>query len=178
MLGPDSGPQACGEIGDGRMLEAAATYEAIASFFSPKILSGRRVLLTAGPTFEPLDPGLAASRIARAARWVLRSRARRRRRRRCISSRVRSRSTPWGVFREDVQIRPADARWVMRSVADADIFIGVAAVADWRVAHASEHKIKKAADRALPTFSFVENPDILAAVANLPHPPFAVGFAA
>jgi phosphopantothenoylcysteine decarboxylase/phosphopantothenate--cysteine ligase len=67
---------------------------------------------------------------------------------------------------------------VMRSVADADIFIGVAAVADWRVDHASEHKIKKTAERALPSFTFVENPDILASVAKLPHPPFAVGFAA
>jgi phosphopantothenoylcysteine decarboxylase/phosphopantothenate--cysteine ligase len=67
---------------------------------------------------------------------------------------------------------------VMRAVADADIFIGVAAVADWRVDHASEHKIKKTAEQALPSFTFVENPDILASVANLPHPPFAVGFAA
>jgi phosphopantothenoylcysteine decarboxylase/phosphopantothenate--cysteine ligase len=66
----------------------------------------------------------------------------------------------------------------MQASADADIFIAVAAVADWRVDHVAEHKIKKSADEKLPTFSFVENPDILAAVAKLPNPPYCVGFAA
>jgi phosphopantothenoylcysteine decarboxylase / phosphopantothenate---cysteine ligase len=66
----------------------------------------------------------------------------------------------------------------MQAIADADIFIAVAAVADWRVDHPSEHKIKKSADRLLPAFTFVENPDILASVAALPNPPYCVGFAA
>jgi phosphopantothenoylcysteine decarboxylase/phosphopantothenate--cysteine ligase len=179
VLGPDSGPQACGEIGDGRMLEAVATYEAIASFFAPKILSGRRVLLTAGPTFEPLDPvrgitnrssgkmGFALARAAQQAGADVH----------LVAGPV-ALATPWGVFREDVQTAQQMHDAVMRAVADADIFIGVAAVADWRVDHVSEQKLKKTADRALPGFSFVENPDILAAVARLPKPPFAVGFAA
>ncbi len=120
VLGPDSGPQACGEIGDGRMLEAAATFEAIASFFSPKILSGRRVLLTAGPTFEPLDPvrgitnrssgkmGFALARAAQQAGAEVH----------LIAGPV-ALETPWGVFREDVQTAQQMHDAVMRSVADA-----------------------------------------------------------
>ncbi|MGF6412240.1 phosphopantothenoylcysteine decarboxylase/phosphopantothenate--cysteine ligase [Paraburkholderia sp. MM5482-R2] len=179
VLGPDSGPQACGEIGDGRMLEAAATYEAVASFFAPKILSGRRVLLTAGPTFEPLDPvrgitnrssgkmGFALARAAQQAGADVH----------LVAGPV-ALDTPWGVLREDVRTAQQMHDAVMRAVAEADIFIGVAAVADWRVDHVSDQKIKKTAEHALPSFSFVENPDILAAVAGRPKPPFAVGFAA
>src|ERR1700757_3733404 len=104
VLGPDSGAQACGEIGDGRMLEPEATYEAIASFFQPKILAGRRVLLTAGPTFEPLDPvrgitnrssgkmGFALARAAQQAGADVH-----------IVAGPVSLDTPWGVHREDVQ---------------------------------------------------------------------------
>ncbi len=179
VLGPDSGAQACGETGDGRMLEPEATYEAIASFFTPKILAGRRVLLTAGPTFEPLDPvrgitnrssgkmGFALARAAQQAGADVH----------LVAGPV-SLETPWGVYREDVQTAQQMHDAVMRAVGNYDIFIGVAAVADWRIDHVAEHKIKKNADRSLPTFTFVENPDILASVAKLPHPPFCVGFAA
>lgn len=178
-LGPDSGPQACGEVGDGRMLEPEAVYEAIASFFAPKVLAGRRVLLTAGPTFEPIDPvrgitnrssgkmGFALARAAQQAGADVH----------LVAGPV-ALDTPWGVFREDVQTAQQMHDAVMRAVPDYDIFIGVAAVADWRVDHTSDHKIKKTADHRLPSFTFVENPDILAAVAGLPHPPFCVGFAA
>ena len=179
VLGPDSGAQACGEVGDGRMLEPEATYDAIASFFTPKILAGRRVLLTAGPTFEPLDPvrgitnrssgkmGFALARAAQQAGADVH----------LVAGPV-ALDTPWGVYREDVQTAQQMHDSVMRAVPDYDIFIGVAAVADWRIDHMSEHKIKKNADRSLPSFTFVENPDILASVAKLPHPPFCVGFAA
>jgi phosphopantothenoylcysteine decarboxylase/phosphopantothenate--cysteine ligase len=179
VLGPDSGAQACGETGDGRMLEPEATYDAIASFFTPKILAGRRVLLTAGPTFEPLDPvrgitnrssgkmGFALARAAQQAGADVH----------LVAGPV-SLDTPWGVYREDVQTAQQMHDAVMRAVPDYDIFIGVAAVADWRVDLVSEHKIKKNKDKSLPTFNFVENPDILASVAKLPHPPFCVGFAA
>ncbi|CAG4894197.1 Coenzyme A biosynthesis bifunctional protein CoaBC [Paraburkholderia gardini] len=179
VLGPDSGAQACGETGDGRMLEPEATYEAIASFFTPKILAGRRVLLTAGPTFEPLDPvrgitnrssGKMAFALARAAQQAGADVH-------LVAGPV-SLETPWGVYREDVQTAQQMHDAVMRAVVNYDIFIGVAAVADWRIDHVAEHKIKKNADRSLPTFTFVENPDILASVAKLPHPPFCVGFAA
>ncbi|MFC0575211.1 bifunctional phosphopantothenoylcysteine decarboxylase/phosphopantothenate--cysteine ligase CoaBC [Paraburkholderia solisilvae] len=179
VLGPDSGAQACGETGDGRMLEPEATYEAIVSFFQPKILAGRRVLLTAGPTFEPLDPvrgitnrssgkmGFALARAAQQAGADVH-----------IVAGPVALDTPWGVHREDVQTAQQMHDAVMRAVADYDIFIGVAAVADWRADHVSEHKIKKTADRAVPAFTFVENPDILSSVANLTHPPYCVGFAA
>jgi phosphopantothenoylcysteine decarboxylase / phosphopantothenate---cysteine ligase len=179
VLGPDSGAQACGEVGDGRMLEPAATYEAIVSFFHPKILAGRRVLLTAGPTFEPLDPvrgitnrssgkmGFALARAAQQAGADVH----------LVAGPV-ALETPWGVYREDVQTAQQMHDAVMRAVPDYDIFIGVAAVADWRADHVSEHKIKKTDDQAQPSFKFVENPDILASVARLPHPPFCVGFAA
>ncbi len=86
--------------------------------------------------------------------------------------------TPWGVYRQDVQTAQQMYDAVMHAVADADIFIAVAAVADWRVAQPSEHKMKKTADHKVPALAFVENPDILASVAALPDPPFCVGFAA
>ncbi|HEY3595893.1 MAG TPA: bifunctional phosphopantothenoylcysteine decarboxylase/phosphopantothenate--cysteine ligase CoaBC [Paraburkholderia sp.] len=179
VLGPDSGAQACGEVGDGRMLEPEATYEATASFFQPKILAGRRVLLTAGPTFEPLDPvrgitnrssgkmGFALARAAQQAGAHVH----------VVAGPV-ALETPWGIYREDVQTAQQMYEAVMRAVPGYDIFIGVAAVADWRADHISQHKIKKTTDRAVPTFSFVENPDILSTVANRTHPPYCVGFAA
>ncbi len=179
VLGPDSGAQACGEVGDGRMLEPLATFEAICAFFQPKILQGHRVLITAGPTFEPLDPvrgitnrssgkmGFALARAAAQAGAGVH----------LVAGPV-SLETPWGVDREDVQTAQQMHDAVLNASADADIFVAVAAVADWRVDHVSEHKIKKAADHAMPTFTFIENPDILATVARLPNPPYCVGFAA
>jgi phosphopantothenoylcysteine decarboxylase/phosphopantothenate--cysteine ligase len=179
VLGPDSGAQACGEVGDGRMLEPEATYEAIASFFQPKILAGRRVLITAGPTFEPLDPvrgitnrssgkmGFALARAAQQAGAAVH----------LVAGPV-ALPTPWGVVREDVETARQMHDAVMRTVPDCDVFISVAAVADWRAEHVSGPKIKKTAERKLPSFTFVENPDILATVAKLPNPPFCIGFAA
>jgi phosphopantothenoylcysteine decarboxylase/phosphopantothenate--cysteine ligase len=178
-LGPDSGPQACGEVGDGRMLEPEAVYEAIVAFFAPKVLAGRKLLITAGPTFEPLDPvrgitnrssgkmGFALARAAQQAGADVH----------LVAGPV-ALETPWGVVRENVQTAQQMYDAVMRGVPDADVFIGVAAVADWRVDHVAEHKIKKTADKRIPGFNFVENPDILASVAALPHPPYCVGFAA
>jgi phosphopantothenoylcysteine decarboxylase / phosphopantothenate---cysteine ligase len=181
LLGPDSGPQACGEVGDGRMIEPEAAYEAIAAFFSAKTLARRRVLITAGPTFEALDPvrgitnrssgkmGFALARAAQQAGAEVH----------LVAGPV-GLDTPWGVYREDVQSAQQmyDAVLHELAVARYDIFIGVAAVADWRVDHVSEHKIKKTAGRQVPNFTFVENPDILAAVAQLPNAPYCVGFAA
>ncbi|WP_415914203.1 bifunctional phosphopantothenoylcysteine decarboxylase/phosphopantothenate--cysteine ligase CoaBC [Paraburkholderia sp. J12] len=178
-LGPDSGSQACGEIGDGRMLEPEAVYEAIVSFFAPKVLAHRRVLITAGPTFEPLDPvrgitnrssgkmGFALARAAQQAGADVH----------LVAGPV-ALETPWGVYREDVQTAQQMYDAVMRAVPDYDVFIGVAAVADWRVDHVATQKIKKTAGHRMPTFNFVENPDILASVAALPHAPYCVGFAA
>ncbi len=179
VLGPDSGSQACGEVGDGRMLEPSATFEAICAFFQPKILGGRRVLITAGPTFEPLDPvrGLTNRSSGKMGFALARAAAQAGADVHLIAGPV-SLDTPWGVTRKDVQTAQQMYDAVMQATSDADIFIAVAAVADWRIDHVSEHKIKKTADHALPSFSFVENPDILATVAALANPPFCVGFAA
>ncbi len=179
ILGPDAGSQACGEVGEGRMIEPEAAFEAIVSFLRPKMLSGRRVLITAGPTFEPIDPvrgltnrssgkmGFALARAAQQAGADVR----------VVAGPV-TLPTPWGVEREDVETAQQMHDAVMQSVADCDVFISVAAVADWRVAEVSEHKIKKTANQAMPALSFVENPDILATVARLPNAPYCVGFAA
>ncbi|KND58584.1 Phosphopantothenoylcysteine decarboxylase / Phosphopantothenoylcysteine synthetase [Candidatus Paraburkholderia schumanniana] len=179
VLGPDSGSQACGEVGDGRMIEPEAAFEAICAFFQPKLLRGQRVLITAGPTFEPLDPvrgitnrssgkmGFALARAAAQAGADVH----------LVAGPV-SLPTPWGVYREDVQTAQQMHDAVMHATPDADIFIAVAAVADWRVDHVSEQKIKKIPGATQPSFNFVENPDILASVAKLPNPPYCVGFAA
>ncbi|AYQ86148.1 bifunctional phosphopantothenoylcysteine decarboxylase/phosphopantothenate--cysteine ligase CoaBC [Burkholderia gladioli] len=179
VLGPDSGAQACGEVGDGRMLEPAAIYEAIVSHFRPKRLAHKRVLITAGPTFEPLDPvrgltnlssgkmGFALARAAQQAGAEVH----------LVAGPVHL-ATPWGVYRQDVQTAQQMHDAVMHAVPDADLFIAVAAVADWRVAQPAAHKIKKTADRKMPALEFVENPDILASVAALPDAPYCVGFAA
>ncbi len=178
VLGPDSGDQACGETGMGRMLEADELAEAISAFLEPKTLSGKRVLMTAGPTFEPIDAvrgitnrssgkmgyALARAAIAAGAEVTL------------VSGPV-SLAAPVGASMERVQTAAEMFDAVKKYVAKADIFIGVAAVADFRVNAPRKHKIKKNGDKGL-TLDFVPNPDILGWVAARPKPPFCVGFAA
>ncbi len=137
------------------------------------------MLITAGPTFEPLDPvrgltnlssgkmGFALARAAQQAGAEVH----------LVAGPV-ALATPWGVYRQDVQTAQQMYDAVMHAVPDADLFIAVAAVADWRVAQPAEHKMKKTADRKMPALEFVENPDILASVAALPDAPYCVGFAA
>lgn len=179
VLGPDSGPQACGEVGDGRMLEPEAVYEAIVAFFRPKTLAGQRVLITAGPTFEPIDPvrGITNRSSGKMGFALARAAAHAGARVHLVAGPV-ALATPWGVRREDVQTAQQMYEAVMAAVADIDIFIAVAAVADWRATHVAQHKLKKAAGQPAPPLAFVENPDILASVAALPSPPYCVGFAA
>ncbi len=177
VLGPASGDQACGETGMGRMLEAADIHDAVAGFFQPKVWAGRRVLLTAGPTFEALDAvrgltnlssgkmGFALARAARdaGAEVIL------------VSGPV-TQPTPAGVMRVDVTSALEMHAAVMQRVAACDIFIGVAAVADYRPAAAVAEKIKK--DGKPLQIALAPNADILAEVAARPNPPFCVGFAA
>jgi phosphopantothenoylcysteine decarboxylase/phosphopantothenate--cysteine ligase len=179
ILGPDAGPQACGEIGEGRMLEPAVLQEAIESFLHPKCLQGKRVLLTAGPTFEAIDPvrgmtnrssgkmGFALARAAAQAGAHVR-----------LIAGPTALATPWGVVREDIRCAQDMFDAVMAYAQEVDIFIAVAAVADWRVSEVSLHKLKKNQEGDIPCLNLVENPDILATVARLPQPPFCVGFAA
>ncbi len=180
VLGPASGEQACGEVGEGRMLEAQEiAYDLIASL-QPKILMGRRAILTAGPTFEPLDPvrGLTNSSSGKMGYALARACAEAGAEVTLVSGPV-SLMTPRGVRRVDVQTA-LQMRETVKSVLAGrrpnDIFIAVAAVADFRPKSATEHKIKKGA--AALTLELEANPDILAEIASLPDAPFCVGFAA
>jgi phosphopantothenoylcysteine decarboxylase/phosphopantothenate--cysteine ligase len=179
VLGPDAGEQACGETGMGRMLEPEQLLEDIVASFQPKLLAGKRVLLTAGPTFEPIDPvrgitnlssgkmGFALARAAREAGAQV-----------TLVAGPASLPTPAGVQRIAVQTAQQMHDVVMARVAGHDIFIAVAAVADWRVANVSEQKVKKNPQGDTPQLKLEPNPDILAAVAALPNKPYCVGFAA
>ncbi len=177
ILGPASGDQACGETGMGRMIEPDALLQAVRGFFQPKVLEGRRVLITAGPTFEAVDPvrgitnrssGKMGYAIARAAldagaRVTL------------VSGPV-SLAPPAGAKSVNVVSAAEMFDAVKKEVKDADVFIGVAAVADYRPVKASGEKIKKT--RGHVTLELTRNPDILEYVAGRPKPPFCVGFAA
>ncbi|HXE39885.1 MAG TPA: bifunctional phosphopantothenoylcysteine decarboxylase/phosphopantothenate--cysteine ligase CoaBC [Azonexus sp.] len=178
MLGPASGEQACGEVGAGRMLEPEEILEDVIAFFSPKVLAGKRVLITAGPTFEAIDPvrgitnlssgrmGYAVARAARQAGAEV-----------TLVSGPVGLNAPQGVERVNVLSALDMHAAVMARVAATDIFIGVAAVADYRVANTAEHKLKKDTG-GIPPIELIENPDILAEVAALTDAPFCVGFAA
>ncbi len=177
IVGPASGGQACGEMGMGRMTEPADIRADVEFFFQPKALAGRRVLVTAGPTEEPVDPvrvltntssgkmGYAVARAAREAGAQVT----------LISGPV-SLPTPAGVTRIDVRTARDMFEAVKRDAHDVDVFISVAAVADYRVKNPAAQKIKKANGHL--SLELEENPDILAWVAALPKPPFCVGFAA
>jgi phosphopantothenoylcysteine decarboxylase/phosphopantothenate--cysteine ligase len=177
IFGPAAGAQACGEIGEGRMLEPDALVTATENLFRPHILSGRRVLITAGPTHENIDPvrfvsnhssgkmgyALAAAAAEAGADVLL------------ISGPV-ALTTPAGVRRIDTSSALDMHSVVMHEVRNADIFIACAAVADYRLAEPAAAKLKKTADTL--ELKMVRNPDILAEVAALPGAPFTLGFAA
>ena len=177
VLGPDSGAQACGEEGLGRMREAVQLTQDIAAFFQPKLLSGKKILVTAGPTYEAIDTvrgitnlssGKMGYAIAQAA-LELGAQV-------TLISGPTSLAKPQGVQAVDVQSAEQMFETVKQHVGNCDIFIGVAAVADYRAAQPGTQKIKRSADKL--TLELVPNPDILAYVASLPKPPFCVGFAA
>ncbi|MCX7945910.1 MAG: bifunctional phosphopantothenoylcysteine decarboxylase/phosphopantothenate--cysteine ligase CoaBC [Hydrogenophilus sp.] len=177
VWGPGRGAQACGEEGAGRMLEPAEIVARIEAALMPKWFDGRKAVITAGPTFEPLDPvrgitnrssgrmgfALAAVLAAAGAEVVL-------------VSGPTSLPTPWGVRRVDVVTAQEMYEAVLGSIDGADLFIAVAAVADFRPAQRVETKIKKGT--APLTLTLTPNPDILAEVAALPGGPLCVGFAA
>jgi phosphopantothenoylcysteine decarboxylase/phosphopantothenate--cysteine ligase len=181
IFGPAAGSQACGETGMGRMLEPHELLDELVASFQPKLLQGKRVLITAGPTYEAIDPvrgitnlssgkmGYAVARAAREAGAEV-----------TLVSGPTALDTPHGVRRIDVQSAQQMLDAVMAGVAGQHIFIGVAAVADWRVENASAQKIKKDGDNP-PQLRFAQNPDILATVAgttSITGWPYCVGFAA
>ena len=179
ILGPASGDQACGESGDGRMLEPQELLDEVIAFFQPKPLLGKKVLITAGPTFEPIDPvrgltnrssgkmGFAIARAAAEAGAVVT----------LVSGPVHQ-PTPRGVRRIDVGTAQQMFDAVLPEAYSHDVFIATAAVADWRPASFAPHKLKKLVGADAPNLELVENPDILAAVAQLEPRPYCVGFAA
>src|SRR3954467_7501010 len=178
FAGPAAGDQACGEVGLGRMLEPADIAKEIEALLLPKALAGRRVLVTAGPTEEPIDPvrvltnsssgkmGYAVARAAQEAGAEV-----------TLVSGPVSLATPAGVSRIDVRTAEQMFMAVKEAAPRSDLFISVAAVADYKVKNPSSSKIKKANGRPL-TLELEENPDILAYVAGLKDAPFCVGFAA
>ena len=178
IVGPASGGQACGEMGMGRMTEPADILADVQQFFfRPQKLQGKRVVVTAGPTEEPIDPvrvitntssGKMGYAIARAAREAGAEVT-------LISGPV-SLQTPAGVSRVDVRTAQEMFEAVKKDTKGADVFISVAAVSDYRVKNPSAQKIKKG--NGAPRLELEENPDILAWVAAQPRPPFCVGFAA
>ena len=176
VLGPAVGEQACGETGLGRMLEPAELVAELRATAAPGVLAGRRVLVTAGPTFEPIDPvrgltnrssgkmGYAVAAAARDAGAEV-----------CLVSGPTCLAAPSGVRRVDVETA-AEMRSAVLAELPADVFIAVAAVADYRVETVAAHKLKKSA--AGLHLDLAPNPDILAEVAARADAPFCVGFAA
>ena len=183
VLDVGQGDQACGETGDGRMLEAEEILEDLEAFFTPKVLAGKQVLVTAGPTYEAIDPvrgvtnlssGKMGFSIARAARLAGADVT-------LVAGPV-SLATPRGVKRVNVRSARDMLQAVQAHVPDQGVFVATAAVADWRPANAADQKIKKDGSGQTPELSFVENPDILATVAQSAAAQkgelFCVGFAA
>jgi len=179
ILGPGTGDQACGEVGDGRMLEATELCAELVAFFQPKLLAGKRLLITAGPTFEAIDPvrgitnlssgkmGFAIARAAQEAGAAV-----------TLVAGPVSLDTPRHVSRIDVRSAQQMHDAVLPLAAEHDVFVATAAVADWRPAECGAQKIKKDGSGRAPSIAMSENPDILAAVARLPQRPYCVGFAA
>jgi phosphopantothenoylcysteine decarboxylase / phosphopantothenate---cysteine ligase len=179
LFGPDAGDQACGEVGDGRMLEAVELRDELIGFFQPKQLAGRTLLVTAGPTYEAIDPvrGITNLSSGKMGFAIARAAAEAGARVTLVAGPV-ALATPRGVSRIDVRSAQQMHDAVLPLAPKHDVFVATAAVADWRPVQASAQKIKKAAGRAVPSFDLTENPDILAAVAALPQRPYCVGFAA
>ena len=183
VLDVGQGEQACGETGDGRMLEPEEILTDLVTHFQPKVLRGRQVLVTAGPTFEAIDPvrgitnlssgkmGFAVARAAQEAGAVV-----------TLVAGPVNLPTPRGVQRVNVRSALDMQAAVTACVDQAQIFVATAAVADWRVANASEQKMKKDGTGQPPALQYVENPDILAGVAQSERAKsgalFCVGFAA
>ena len=183
VLGVASGAQACGEVGEGRMLAPEQLLQCVTAALAPKSLAGLRVLISAGPTFEAIDPvrgitnlssgkmGFAMARAAFEAGAQVQ----------LVAGPVHV-ATPYGVQRTDVTSALQMHAAVMEYATQADIFIATAAVADWRPAEKAAQKIKKDGSGDTPALHFVENPDILADVARSPRAVagqlFCVGFAA
>ena len=179
MFGPANGSQACSETGEGRMLEAAELAELLPDLWPPKLLAGKRVLLTAGATFEAIDPVRGITNLSSGRMDV------------ALAQACRAAGAEVVLVAGQLQVAPPTGiavhhahsvremhEAVMKEVDNCDVFISVAAVADYHVANRSAEKLKKDGSGTPPVIELAENPDILATVARLPNAPFCVGFAA
>ena len=177
ILGPDSGEQACGEIGLGRMLEAEDLLALIEAHFQPKLLKGKKILITAGATLEMIDPVRAITNLSSGKMgYAIAQAASEMGAEVTLVSGATALNPPNGVQNINATSAAAMYQSVMQNIAKQDIFIGVAAVADYRPAQTNPQKIKKS--EQLLSIELLKNKDILAEVASLPNPPFCVGFAA
>ena len=177
LLGPDSGDQACGETGPGRMLEPVDLLEDLLAALSPKPLAGKKLLITAGATFEPLDAvrgltnlssgkmGMAVARAARAMGAEV-----------TLVCGITAVPPPRGVKTLNAPSAQQMLQTVLDHIQGQDVFVSVAAVADYTVTHPATQKIKKKVETL--TLELQPTQDILATVATLPNAPFCVGFAA
>ena len=177
ILGPGSGDQACGEVGMGRMLEPEQLLGMLEASQQPKLFSGKRVMVTAGPTIEAIDPvraitnlssGKMGYSIAQAA-WEMGAEV-------TLVSGPTALAAPTGARTIAVTSAEDMLNAVLEIISEQDIFISVAAVADYRAAQPSSEKIKKSEHKLI--LELMPNVDILAKIASLPNPPFCVGFAA
>ena len=181
VLMPASGEQACGEVGVGRMVEPADIVEVLPDVWTPKPLRGKRVLISAGATYEAIDPVRGITNISSGQMGVAIARACRRAGAKV--SLVHGKMTaeiPFGMAHTEYAESAMDMRDAIFKQLDAgqDVFISVAAVADYRVKNRSIEKLKKGAYGMMPVVKFIENPDILQEVASFASAPFCVGFAA
>ena len=177
ILGPDSGEQACGEIGLGRMLEPESLLALVNAHFTPKLLAGKRVLITAGATLEMLDPVRAITNLSSGKMgYAIAQAAADMGAEVTLISGASSVSAPSGVRKISAVSANEMYDAVMSNIIKQDIFIAVAAVADYRPVTQQPEKIKKSSSTL--TIELTRNKDILAEVASLPNAPFCVGFAA
>ena len=177
---PSYGEQACGEIGIGRMPEAIELADLIHDLWTPKILAGKKILITAGATLEMIDPVRGITNISSGQMGIALARA-------CrmagaqvtlIYGQLQT-PLPTGLYHVEQAISAQEMYdAVHKYIEDQDVFISVAAVADYKVKNSSTHKLKKENSKDTPTLELEANPDILASVATLPKSPFCIGFAA
>jgi phosphopantothenoylcysteine decarboxylase/phosphopantothenate--cysteine ligase len=183
VLGVGQGEQACGETGDGRMLEPDELLQELVSLFQPKLLSGKQVLISAGPTYEALDPVRGITNLSSGKMgFALATAAHQAGAQVTLVAGPVALATPHGVRRIDVRSALEMHAAVLAQTGHADVFIATAAVADWRPAQVATEKIKKDGSGRMPSLAWQENPDILAEVAASPRAQtgalFCVGFAA
>lgn len=179
VLGPSSGMQACGEVGAGRLLEVADIVSEVIAHFQAKHLAGKRVLITAGATYEPIDPVRGITNISSGKMgYAIAQAAREAGAQVTLVSGATALPAPYGVTVVKAQSARDMLAAVQAAASNHEVFFSVAAVADWRTAQAADQKLKKAAGVDTQTLAMVQNPDILATIAALPNAPYCVGFAA